>query len=677
MKMKKMKKIWQIILLTLFACGMGLVVFGCSDKETEETTVQEQSDNDSLTRAEFIKLLGYEFGYDCPVQEDVIFSDVSESHEYYPEIQACAESLVVDQEDKFRPDDEATIEFALNSAVKAVGIDHINESTYENKVDETDLIGFYTSNISALSTTNYSQGVDRATADAIIQYAKDFDDKLEYEQKYVMDLADGVKEALAGEFIIKGDRETASVMDPENYVVGDIVSIPESDLNTWQIIKITSIEGNTVKYVIPEMDEAIDDFEIKGTYIPEIKDAVTPDDAGFAWIGSSEENMLACMNLDNNAVEFLEVKSSNVEIDGNNIYYNTTLDEFENGEITLELAITDIKVETNIVKKDLKAEVEVKFDQEVKVTVDCSAAKSIPVGSFDMVVYGVVFKVNIYVNIGADGTATVTYSSQVKGYAEVDVNIFGKDTFRKGVDVKKQEVDFHAEITMFAKPKVKLQVWVASWQVCNMEVTTGVVAETTVDIEILGEGTEPDCIDVYVFVPLSFGINQDKCLITTWMKSAKYKTDIWTSENSPVQIRLHWEDRGEGFGLVDECTRGTEPVETPQVAEDGTPYTEYNVLDFEALDFGIIELTSKHMILEQGESLIIPIQSVPDGYELGDLQYSCDTEGLCSFTEYGLLYGETPGSGTVKISTKDGKFSTYMTVIVQAEYNDTTGFEAL
>lgn len=676
--MKKTRKICQIILLALFICGVGLVMIGCSEEnETVEPTVQEQSNVDSMTRAEFIELLGYEFGYDFSVQDEVIFSDVPTSHESYQEIQACAESLVIDQEDKFRPDDEATIEFALNSAVKAIGIDHINDSTYANKVDESDLIGFYTNNISALSTTNYSQGVDRTTAEAIIQYAKDFDDKLEYEQKYVMELADGVKEALVGEFVIKGDGATASVADPENYAVGDIVSIPASDINTWQIIKIESIEGNTVKYSIPEMEDALSEFEIVGTYVPEIRDAMAGSPDGVASVGTPGQDMVPCLNLETNSVEFLSLNSSNIDIDGNNIYFNGVYDDIENGEIAVDLAITNIKVDTNVNIGKLKAEVDVKFDQKIKVTVDCSTAKTIPVGSFDMVVYGVVFKVNVYINIGADGTATVTYSSQVKGYAEVDVNIFGKDTFRKGVDIKKQELDFEADITLFAKPKIKLEVWVASWEVCNMEVITGVVAETTMDIEILGDHTEPNCIDVYAFVPLSYGINQDKCLITKWMKSAKYKKDVWTSENSPIQIRLHWEDRGEGFSMVDECTRGTEAVETPQVAADGTPYTEYNVLDFEALDFGVIELTSKHMILEQGESLIIPIQSVPDGYELGDLEYSCDNAGLCSFTEYGLLYGETPGSGTVKISTKDGKFATYITVIVQEEYNDTTGFEAL
>lgn len=72
----------------------------------------------------------------------------------------------------------------------------------------------------------------------------------------------------------------------------------------------------------------------------------------------------------------------------------------------------------------------------------------------------------------------------------------------------------------------------------------------------------------------------------------------------------------------------------------------------------------------------IGILSVPDGYSTQDLLFEPQDSSVCS-TGAGSVTAVGSGSTTVKISTSDGKFSTYVAVIVEIEYNDTSGFQPL
>ena len=110
------------------------------------------------------------------------------------------------------------------------------------------------------------------------------------------------------------------------------------------------------------------------------------------------------------------------------------------------------------------------------------------------------------------------------------------------------------------------------------------------------------------------------------MISSKRRESCGIQKNSPVNQRFHWED-GQ---LVETCTRDKEKVETKPVDEDGNPYEEYKIFDFQEIVFGFIKVASQTVYLSEGESMVIGILSIPDGYSAGELLYQSDNSSVCS-----------------------------------------------
>ena len=68
--------------------------------------------------------------------------------------------------------------------------------------------------------------------------------------------------------------------------------------------------------------------------------------------------------------------------------------------------------------------------------------------------------------------------------------------------------------------------------------------------------------------------------------------------------------------------------------------------------------------------------ALPDGYGAADLVYQPENASVCS-AGGGSVTAIGSGSTTLFISTADKKYSIYVTVIVESEYNDTSGFQSL
>ena len=242
--------------------------------------------------------------------------------------------------------------------------------------------------------------------------------------------------------------------------------------------------------------------------------------------------------------------------------------------------------------------------------------------------------------------------------------------FAKSVENQNSQFDFHSDATITVEPGIKAELCCLGRGLANVKVYSGVVAIGNTDYDLLSNG--PKCTDIYLYVPLRWAVNEDGCVMTDIDKKLKASETVWNSENSPINKRFHWED-GQ---LVEECTRGKEKVETKPTDENGEAYDEYNIFEFEEIVFGFIKTASQTLYLSEGETMSIGILSVPDGYSTQDLLFEPQDSSVCS-TGAGSVTAVGSGSTTVKISTSDGKFSTYVAVIVEIEYNDTSGFQPL
>ena len=171
---KIQKRVGQILLAFILIFSTALT--GCGKGSTSNTSATGETSNvgnDKLTRAEYIGMLADSFGYDNYISDANLFSDVPETNAYYAEIQATGEREIIERSDRFEPDKKTTLQFALESAVRAIGTDAIEASGTAIDIDK--LAEFYVNNIAAIDLSNLEASVDTATAGQIISYAKDYE----------------------------------------------------------------------------------------------------------------------------------------------------------------------------------------------------------------------------------------------------------------------------------------------------------------------------------------------------------------------------------------------------------------------------------------------------------------------------------------------------------------------
>ncbi|MCD8098797.1 MAG: hypothetical protein LUE31_12430 [Lachnospiraceae bacterium] len=277
--------------------------------------------------------------------------------------------------------------------------------------------------------------------------------------------------------------------------------------------------------------------------------------------------------------------ATGVKINGNTATFTVEKDGLTFTAKVSNIVVTP-DVDFGILKGLQKANATVTFDDEIELEYAKEFFSStINIGSVDIALgtTPLSLKLSLAVNIGLNGEATLTYSSSVVA----NVNYQKGNGLSKSVSNNDAEMDFHAQVTATAEPTVKAELCCPSWGLVNVKVTSGVVAIATVDVDLMGD--EPDCIDLFAYVPLRWTVNEDGCVMTSISSKLKASGTVWGSDDSPITLHYHWED----LVLVDACTRGTgEEVVTETVDEDGEPYDEYTLFDFEEIVFGTIKVAT-------------------------------------------------------------------------------------
>ena len=617
-----------------------------------------------LNKDEFVGMLGDTFGYLTSEGEEAYFEDVTSANAYYEQIQACAEWEVIDNEKSFKPEEKATWRYAVESCVKAIGLEDIEDGKNTGTLSD-DLVEYFTENIASFDTSGLDKAIDSANARILLDCAKQYADEIEFEQKFESKYNEGVIEAKEGDIQLKGDGKSAFVLGDVSYKAGDIIYIPPTQSSVAQAIKVESVEDNLIKYSAAGVDDVYESLVVKGTYDGQIISAVGTSDSDAAINISSLEQIPGHTSYDS---DFVPTK---VTTSGNSVIY--TADLGEGG--TLTVAIKDISLKADVdfgfftVKK---ANATLNFTDSINVDYkfDKTVSKSFNLGKITVNIgpTPLAVVVSLDVTVGANGEVTLDYSTDVCASIKFEK---GKG-IAPSITTSNENCDFHADITVTAKPKLLIDLRALGKSIVNANVTTGVVAIAKIDADLLGN--DPTCIDLFIYVPLSFGVNENGCLVTDLFKNAKYRNDIWTSENSKVQMHRHWEDGTE----VGECTRGEEKeVEIGNVDEDGEPWEPEEFFEgFEEMDVQMLWLDAQILYLTKGESSGIAITEIPEGYSESELVYKPEKTSVCTASG-GKVTGVDEGSTTVEVSTKDGKYKAYFTVVVEYEYNDLSDFEEI
>lgn len=642
-----------------------------------------------ITRAEYIGMLGKSFGYESYVSETDVFSDVSSADTYYAQIQAAAEWQIIDGGENFDPDGPATLGFALESAVRAVGTEDIAASGAA--IDPGSLAEFYASNIARIDLSDAEALIDADSARQIIDHAKSYDAGLVLPQITEVEFMEGVKPAGMG-IRLNADGATGVLAPSEGYSVGDIVYFDATDTSLARAVKITGIQGETFTFEETPPEEVFSYLNIRGTFPGKVVEAVSASDGTYVGLGQEIYDEMKAYRLAGGDGEYiLKNLSNSVKVDKGRDHFvciatfdveasasRADVETSANGrlEVGIKNIVTDVTYETGKIfgisnpldPKEIRCNLH--FDTEVSSEIHGSVSASIPLGEVYLQVWGPLnIKLMLTAHLGADGNVSISYTT-----ANVLTAGWKKDAgFQKDFS-STPKLDFDADATLTAKATLLADLRVGykeiSKSVVNAQITAGAVAVCKMEADPLEN--LPTCVDLQLYVPLEWGVNQQSCIITDINKDWKYSAVIWDSGNSPLKLHRHLEDwkRTEG----DLCTR-KEPVEQEVTTPEGEPLEEIDPFDFEPIEFDFIELVSYTMYLGQGESLSIGFENIPDGYTQEDLKYEVMDSAVCSVAG-GTVDGKNAGSTIVRISTSDGMFTVSLAVTVNDDYS-IEGFQSL
>lgn len=667
----------RIISLLFLLLLLAAALCGCQKHSDAPET------DGKLTKREWIGLLGDKFGYNAYENSEDFYSDVSSDTDYYDEIQACAEWEILPETGSLQPEDKATWRYAIETSVRAIGIDKLNHSDARMEVTEDNLVEFFTAKIASMDTENLEVGLSDTDAELILTYAYDYASRLTLTEHMEYSYNEGVKEAEAEQVTLNGDGITATVNDSTSYSSGDVIFVKSSEDSMAYALRVSSVEGNQITYEEAGMEDVYEEIQVTGTYEASVLQVEAMEGVSISLAepsscqniayascrGSQPEYMGDVRLVGDNTLEGGDVVLTGIKKDGNNVSFNADLGD----GVTLDVAVSNITVTADvdfgILKGLKKANVTISFDDSVVAKYEKEhVSKQVPLGTIEVMLgtTPLTAKISLVANLGFDGKVSLTYTSRVVAM----VNYQKGNGLGKSVSNENASCDFHADATVTVEPCIKAELCCLKRGLANVKVTSGVVAIATIDSDLLGN--QPTCIDVYMYVPLRWAVNEDGCVMTTISSKLKASDIVWQSDNSPINQRFHWENGT----LVEACTRGEEKVETEVVDEEGQPYDEYLIFDFKEIEFGIIKVSSQTLYLAEGESSAIGILSVPDGYSTGNLVYQPEDPSVCSVSR-GMVTAAGTGGTVVQISTPDGKFKVFVAVVVEEEYHDTSGFQSL
>lgn len=654
------------IVFLLSACG--------NDKNLASSPkVSEDVNQDNLTRGEYLALVGEYFGYDNYEATDDFFPDVSVDDEFYNYIQACAEWDVVQVDGNFHSEEEATMEFALATAVRAIGLDELQD--VDTNAGNQALAEYYINNIAQLDENGYGRkGITKSIARQVLQYALEYGNEIELPQYVDTEYAPGVKEANA-KIMLPLSGNTGVLYEGHGYQVEDIVYFEDTPMGYPRGIKITSITDEKFTFEDVSVEEVFSKLELFGTFDGEIVNVFSASDN----VGAYEEEIYypADMSMRTQGYSLLPI-ANGVKVDKgkNHVTFVAYVSE-GNSKAEFRLGISNIKVtvayrhgSTVLQPEDVK--LNVAFDTEMDALAEFHGSKTIPLGSIDINVWGPMFvKMSLVANIGADGEMELNYTIHNTANAE----------WKKGKGVNKgftssTNSTFEGNITLVTEMTAMADLvikFMGEHSILNAQVTSGVVMIARMEADLLGN--QPTCIDILGYVPLRWGINQKGCLVSSINGKWRMKGVIWDSKTSKFIMHRHLEDYVRTPD--DKCTRGAEDeivLETEK--SDGTPVDEYEYFSFEPISFDFIHLKEYVSFLDMNGQAEIAFESIPEGYSENSLIYTVENPSVC-MVQRGKIIALEAGTTLIKISTQDGMFSVSLAVIVNDDYSISADFEAL
>lgn len=663
-----MKRIIASLLTVVMLVGSTIGLTGCG---TEKVHI--------FTRGEWIADLANQFGMTECYDKTPVYSDVKEDNPYFTAIQACAEWEVLDKSDKFKPDNRADVTFGIVTAVKAIGLDKIEKSVNGRKLEsDKEILSYFNEH----STVKYISGSNlyMDTAAAILEETNRIYASLELKQYQDIAVTSNVVSVKEGDLLFSADGETAKVVNG-TYKAGDIIALePSTNYPEGKSAKVTTVNGNLIKYVEPTIDEMFEHITMYGTYEPEIL-GVIPLTEG-----------VEIVSIDGAEVEpqtYSESKTDKIYVKKLSTVENVTpvANSYKLGDLELKLSQTvksnnaSLSLAGSLKLKNIQATVDIETwgavvkSADIKITDTLEARistsgkleKTIKLAKVPCKLWGLAgVDLILAIKVGIDGDIALVWSVDTEAslsYKPLRVPKYHASGSNPNLDVE-------LKTKTYIKPEFKAEFVIGSIAIASVGAYSGVEASTKT--KTIGTSSDVSCVDINAHIPLAIFVGADSKDDTLLGKlGVKKSWSIWTASNSPIKRKWHIED-GE---IVEKCTKGKKDKNETSEEDgiDNTVNVDMPEMDTDFIDFicdnkGMLSISTYYVLLEEGNNDNLKVTQLPEGYKNSDVVFSSDNSNIVSVNNNGVLVAKGQGICTIKVSTTDGKYEQYCAVKVLASY---------
>lgn len=675
-----MKRWISIVLVCSLLIGSAFGITGCSGEQIE-----------ILTKGQWIAMLASELQLtECQSQEP-IFNDVKNDSTYFIPVQACAEWDILDKEGEFEPDSEATVNFAISTAIRAIGADKIAKSTYKKTLQtDEERVDFFRE----VSDMDYISGgaLYSEWGENVLSDMNTVMSSLQLEQYQDIGLTENCIEVSAEDVVFSLDGQTGEIVG-ENISVkpGTILIIMPSTIYPEGItVKVTGTTGNKFTYVNASMEEAIDHLTVTGTYEPEVLGVLPMSDNvkvetinGESAVaqsydgGAGEAKKL--MYVPETQASAKRLASAGATAKLNDITFSlfnksgeTKDDDVKaKGSVSATVGIKDIKVTADIEIKGLtvkRAYAGIDSTLNAHFTASGSISETIPLAKVPcQICPGVTVEFQANLVVGANGELNIDWSLPTG--ARVEYKQGASPKFINKKEKPNLTVDAHAEV--YALPSLKGIFKVIGFSVASVGITSGVKLEIDGTGETKGKTY---CLDMQEYVPLSCFVGGEGEETLLGKLGVKKSWEIWRKDNSLIKVGLHIENNK----VVPKCTHPEDEEAEPIEFEDYElpEFPEMDFPDFTVFESGYMGIEKTYYAMKLNTCEKLKLGTLPEGYTEKDLVYSSNNASIVSVSAGGELTAEGSGATIIKIATKDGKYSQFATVCVTSD-DDTVEYTPL
>lgn len=569
-----------VVAVISIALSIAIFLNGCSSSKT--IIVSETETGGEISRAQFVQMV-----YDNDMMEGCLnktpyYSDVNDSNDYFEAVQACYEWGYIEQtnnEKKFHPDNSATNFFAMQIAVKAVGMDIINASGFSLKTDQ-DLLYFFKEKTGM--NLPAKELLTKDVAEKTIAAISDIESSIQLKTENEMTYTNNAYVINSDSISFNNDGKSAEYANADQVSAGDCMVLESSeDYYSGNAFKILSVSGNTITYEEAKLEDVITEIFISGEAVPEIVNY------------SSDSNEATIQEVDiedvafdgNKKVEVVPLGTANsvsskaCDVDKSlNIgdkAFEITVTPQKNCTVTVKLALTDmigkIYLDANLANLEIRRlmfsfSAVAKFQASIKGSFS-SLELPTPESPLGMRIEATFFKIigigiNLKFIVKLGGSISLTYALDQSSSIEFKQGCLPK--YKSGIKLQEPKLDVKAKASITADLSISPDL--LNHPITDLGIEAG--------FEGTGSVNKYKCLDLDLYF-IATGYVGSKDSICAGL-GLQFKRNLITKENSFYKKNWHIEN-GE---IVDKCTMSEEKQQTNNAFVEKIHGTWCRISDF-------------------------------------------------------------------------------------------------